>query len=80
MRLTIVAVGRAKAGPEAELYRQYARRLGWPLDLKEVEDRKKDPARRMEREGQLLLAAVPDGAKLVALDERGKSLTSVQNE
>jgi 23S rRNA (pseudouridine1915-N3)-methyltransferase len=76
MRLTIVAVGRAKAGPELELYRQFARRLNWPLALKEVEDRKKDPARRTEREAELLLAAVPAGAKLVALDERGESLTS----
>ena len=67
MRLTIVAVGRVKAGPEADLYRQYARRLGWPLALKEVEDRKKDPARRIEREGELLLGAVPAGAKLVVL-------------
>lgn len=76
MRLTIVAVGRVKTGPEAELYRQYARRLGWPLDLKEIEDRKKDPARRVEREGEMMLAAVPEGAKLVALDENGKSMTS----
>ena len=76
MRLTIVAVGRVKAGPEADLYRQYARRLGWPLALKEVEDRKKDPARRIEREGELLLGAVPAGAKLVAFDENGNSMTS----
>ena len=28
------------------------------------------------REGEALLAAVPDGARIVALDERGKSQTS----
>ncbi len=36
------------------------------------------PAERKPREAEKLLAAVPPGAKIVALDERGKSLTSAE--
>ncbi len=77
MRLSIVAVGRLKAGPHEALVRYYAGRLTWPLATREVEERRPlPPAELKEREGALLLAAVPSGATLVALDERGKSLTS----
>jgi 23S rRNA (pseudouridine1915-N3)-methyltransferase len=78
MRLTIAAVGRMKAGPEKSLYDSYARRMVWPLALREVEERRRFPsaAERMAREADLLLAACPAGAALVALDRRGRMLDS----
>ena len=77
MKLTIAAVGRAARGPERDLYEHYAGRIRWPLVLLEVEEKRKLPAPRLvEREGQLLLAAVPRGALVVALDRRGKQLAS----
>lgn len=77
MRLHIVAVGKLKAGPHAALARHYAERLAWPLAIREVEEKRPLPAPELkEREGALLLAAAPPSAVLVALDERGKSLTS----
>jgi 23S rRNA (pseudouridine1915-N3)-methyltransferase len=77
MRLTIAAIGRLKAGPQAALARHYAERIAWPLAIREVEEKRPlPPAELREREGALLLAAVPAGAVIVALDERGKSLTS----
>jgi 23S rRNA (pseudouridine1915-N3)-methyltransferase len=77
MRLHIVAVGKSKAGPHAALARHYAERLAWPLAVREVEEKRPLPASEVrEREGALLLAAAPPGAVLVALDERGKTLTS----
>lgn len=77
MRILIVAVGRARAGPHLELQRFYAGRLAWPIDIVEVEERRRLPANeRREREAALLLARVPEGARLVALDERGTALTS----
>jgi 23S rRNA (pseudouridine1915-N3)-methyltransferase len=77
MRLTIAAVGRLKAGPEKTVYESYAARMTWPLALREVEERRKLPAaERMAREAELLLAACPAGATLVALDRRGKALDS----
>lgn len=77
MRLHIVAVGRAKAGPHQALARFYAERLAFPLSLREVEEKRPLPPPELkEREAALLLAAVPAGATLVALDERGRALGS----
>jgi 23S rRNA (pseudouridine1915-N3)-methyltransferase len=64
-------------GPERDLYEHYAKRIRWPLRLQEVEEKKKLPqAQLVEREGNLLLAATPAKAMLVALDRRGKALDS----
>jgi 23S rRNA (pseudouridine1915-N3)-methyltransferase len=77
MRLTIVAVGRLKAGPLDALAQHYAARITWPLVLREVEEKRPLPTPELkEREAALLLAAVPAGATIIALDERGKTLTS----
>ncbi|MEO5375057.1 MAG: 23S rRNA (pseudouridine(1915)-N(3))-methyltransferase RlmH [Alphaproteobacteria bacterium] len=82
MDIVLAAVGRAKAGPERDLFDEYARRLRWPLIVREVEDRRprsvaaRSVAERVAREGELLLAALPAGAVVVALDAAGKPLTS----
>jgi 23S rRNA (pseudouridine1915-N3)-methyltransferase len=73
----IAAIGRAGRGPERDLYEHYAGRIRWPLALRELEERRKLPTAQMiKREGELLLAALPDNATLVALDRRGKVLGS----
>ncbi len=77
MRITLAAVGRAKAGPARDLYELYVKRLSWPLTLKEVDERRAlAPAALKASEGERLLAAMPRGARLIALDEAGRSLTS----
>lgn len=77
MRLTLIAVGRAKNGPEQELFASYQKRLRPSLELIEVEEKRRlSDAELMAREAELLLAKVPDGAFLVALDERGKAMKS----
>jgi len=83
MRVTLAAVGRTKAGPARDLYEDYAGRLSrgpiGPLILKEVEARGTlPPAEGRRREAELLRAAVPAGARLIALDERGQSLRSAE--
>jgi 23S rRNA (pseudouridine1915-N3)-methyltransferase len=85
MRITLAAVGRAKAGPLRDLYQDFADRLNaqgnrgplGPLTLKEIEERRPlAPAELKRREADLLLAAIPSGARLIALDMRGKNLSS----
>jgi len=76
MRMTIVAVGRAKAGPERDLVQHYLKRMAQPLNLKEVEAKAAIDAKRSE--GEKLLAAAPKNAVIVVLDERGKDLSSRQ--
>ena len=77
MRLTIVAVGRHKTGPLKALQEFYAERIRWPLTIREVEERRKlPPAELKAREGELILGALPKDAELIALDGRGKTLSS----
>jgi len=79
MRITIIAVGRHKAGPLKSLQEFYAERIRWPLTIREVEERRKLPPGELKaREGELILAALPEGALLIALDGRGKSLSSAE--
>lgn len=73
MKLMLAAVGRAKNGPERALFEQYASRLKLPFDVREVEEKRPlSSAERKAREADLLLACVPAGAVVIALDERGK--------
>lgn len=77
MRVVIAAVGRARAGPARDLFEHYVGRINWPITLREIEERRSLPPQRLRaREAELLLAALPDGAPIVALDERGKALSS----
>ena len=79
MRVEIVAVGRARAGPELALYESYVRRIRWDLTLREVEEKRRLPAEQLkEREGELILSAIPRDAAVLALDERGRSVSSVE--
>ncbi|MEM8590179.1 MAG: 23S rRNA (pseudouridine(1915)-N(3))-methyltransferase RlmH [Pseudomonadota bacterium] len=79
MRLSLIAVGRDRDMAVDTLVERYRERSPWPLTLQTVDVKKglKGDALKAA-EGDLLLAKVPDGAKVVALDERGKDLTSIQ--
>lgn len=77
MRLWLAAVGRSRGGPARDLYDEYVGRLSWPMTLREVEVKKRLSSDELKRqEAELLLAAIPSGAVVVALDERGKALPS----
>lgn len=85
MRLIVAAVGRLKDGAERELFRRYAARVDpagrplgiGPLSIVEIAESRAGaaPARR-QAEARGLLAKLPAGATLVALDERGDGLDS----
>ena len=79
MQIEILAIGRARAGPERALYQTYADRIRWPLALRELEEKRRlPPAEMTAREGALLLDALPRDAAVVALDESGKDISSEQ--
>lgn len=81
MRVTICAVGRLRGGPERDLIEDYVQRfertgrsLGLSqLQIIEVEDRK---GGGMAAEAELLRKALPKGAVLCCMDERGKVISS----
>ena len=85
MRLIIAAVGRLKDGAERELLERYrdrfgamAKRLGFaPVAWHELsESRAATAAKRSAEEGAALLKLARDADVIIALDERGKALTS----
>ena len=85
MKIVLVAVGRLKAGPERDLCARYigraqagARGVGLTgVEVREIdESRARRPEDRRAEEARAILALLPEGARLVVLDERGKSLSS----
>ncbi|MCZ6510374.1 MAG: 23S rRNA (pseudouridine(1915)-N(3))-methyltransferase RlmH [Alphaproteobacteria bacterium] len=78
MRIHIVAIGRARSGPEAALFKHYADRVTqWPITLVEQDLRRRTaPDRIADAEAAVLQQSVPAGALVIALDERGRQHTS----
>ncbi len=77
MDICLIAVGRMRRGPEQDLLDLYTKRLKHGFKVLEVEEKR--PLRGTDlqtREAELLLAAIPESASVIALDERGKSLDS----
>lgn len=82
MKITIACVGRPGRGKRdatQSLVDGYLERLPWQVNVRMVEDKRGGSTeQRKAREAGLLLRALPADAAIVALDERGKSLTSRQ--
>ncbi|MFO1363004.1 MAG: 23S rRNA (pseudouridine(1915)-N(3))-methyltransferase RlmH [Burkholderiales bacterium] len=82
MKLVVAAVGERMPGWVDEAFADYARRFPRKarIELAEVRPEKRaatrTPAQAMVAEGQRLAAALPAGALRVALDERGRDLTT----
>ena len=82
MRIHLIAIGLRRAGWQRDGYLQYARRMPpeLALELHEIAPSKRTrrmPAERgLDDEARRLLAAVPGGARVVALDEHGAAWTT----
>src|SRR6266705_385674 len=85
MKLVVAAVGRLKAGPERDLaarYRERAAAIGRKLGFRSIEiieiaeSRGRRGEDRIREEAAGLGAAIPENAAIVALDARGKALSS----
>jgi 23S rRNA (pseudouridine1915-N3)-methyltransferase len=70
--LRLIAIGRLRHGPEAELFARYNARLRPAIVVTELAEARGAPAEVVRREGAALLAALPDPAFAVALDPAGK--------
>jgi 23S rRNA (pseudouridine1915-N3)-methyltransferase len=82
VRITILAVGHKAPGWVQEGFNEYARRMPPEarLELVELKPEERGAGRATDKakalEGERILAAVPQGATLLALDERGRSVTT----
>ncbi|MFL5605867.1 MAG: 23S rRNA (pseudouridine(1915)-N(3))-methyltransferase RlmH, partial [Gemmatimonadaceae bacterium] len=83
MRLVVAVVGKPRDRHLAAAIDEYEMRAAryWPLDVVEVREasaRGVSAADVRAREGARLLERVPDGALVIACDERGDQLTSAE--
>jgi 23S rRNA (pseudouridine1915-N3)-methyltransferase len=85
MKITVLTVGRLKSGPEKDLVRRYAERfeasarplgLSGPQIIELPESQARSAGERKAQEAQAMLAALPDEAEIMRLDERGKPVGS----
>ena len=74
--LHLIAIGRLRDGPEAELFARYNTRLRPKLTLTELPEARGAAAEIKRREAAALIAAVPAGAFVIALDTGGEGLSS----
>jgi 23S rRNA (pseudouridine1915-N3)-methyltransferase len=73
MRVTILSVGHKMPAWIQDGFHEYARRM--PPEIR-VELAELKPGKTRADEGKRMLAALPEGATLLALDERGKSVST----
>lgn len=85
MKIDVICVGRLKDEPERlivarylERFQQFGAALGFspPLMTELAESRAKSPQERKTAEAGELRKRLKDGSRLIALDERGKTLSS----
>lgn len=79
MRLTLVTIGRSREKSVRALIENYTQRLGHYARFEHVvvpDGHKGDRDSVRAQQSKALLAAVPSRAKIVILDERGRSWTS----
>ncbi len=78
MRIDLIAVGTRMPKWVEDGYQEYARRMppDCRLNLREIPSGQRgknaDVARILQQEGKAMLAAVPKGSRIVALDVKGK--------
>ncbi len=82
MKISLIAVGRKMPVWVTEGYNEYAKRMPREclLELVEIEAEKRGKSgssqRWMEQEGKRMLAAIPRGDRVIALDVKGRSWTT----
>ncbi len=84
MNIHLIAVGTRMPAWVTQGYEEYSKRMPRECSLKLVEippgHRGKNASieKAIEDEGKRMLAAIPKGANVIALDERGKSWSTLQ--
>ena len=72
MKVIIAAIGKCKKNsPERQIIDEYIKRSGWDIVIKEHDNS------NQQDEAEFLQNAIPHGAKVVVLDERGENMKSL---
>jgi 23S rRNA (pseudouridine1915-N3)-methyltransferase len=77
-KIEIIAAGQLKKGPLFELCEEYIKRLTWPLTVIAIESKYKDAGQMQAEENKKIAAYLRDDSHVIVMDERGKSLGSIE--
>lgn len=73
MKVTILAIGKCKSkSPESQIIEEYLKRSSWNIQIKEKDNS------NQEDEAKFLQSQIPEGAKVIVLDERGENIKSLE--
>ena len=73
MKVTILAIGKCKSkSPETQIIEEYLKRSSWNIQIKEKDNS------NQEDEAKFLQSQIPEGAKVIVLDERGENIKSLE--
>ncbi|MBQ2810541.1 MAG: 23S rRNA (pseudouridine(1915)-N(3))-methyltransferase RlmH [Alphaproteobacteria bacterium] len=71
MKIYIIAIGKCKKNSaERAIIEEYIKRSAWDIIIKEKDNS------TQEDEAKFLLQSIPNGAKVIVLDERGENIKS----
>ncbi|MAQ71281.1 MAG: 23S rRNA (pseudouridine(1915)-N(3))-methyltransferase RlmH [Alphaproteobacteria bacterium] len=79
MKVTLIVSGKMKSGPELDLYINYIERLPYSVSLIEIDVKGSDETQKNLSENKRFMEELSRiNGYVIALDEKGKSLTSRQ--
>ncbi len=77
MKIRLICIGILKKSPELSLIEEYLKRSRWKIEIKELSSRSDLSNESLKQfEAGQIQSHIPDGIPLVALDERGSTLSS----
>lgn len=77
MRILILAVGRDRKGPTADLVADYQKRCPWRIESIEIPPKREGTSnQRLLEEAKKIRQFIPDDVALITLDEAGEDLDS----
>ncbi len=77
-KIDIICIANIKNNAFADLIEMYKKRIHWPLNIIALESKHKDPRKCREDETQKILKHINNQAVVIALDERGKTIPSME--
>lgn len=77
LKIDIICVSKSKKGALYDLIADYQKRINWKLNIIELESKYKESQKCQADENEKILSYLEPTAVLVILDEKGKSLKSL---
>ena len=78
MKIDIIAIGQLRKGPLFEVLESYRKRMIWSVNFIVYESKQRDERVKQREEHEKLAASLSASAFVIAMDERGASLSSLK--